>query len=129
MASTTTRPVRISADLVDQAANDASLFHRSTAAQLEYWARIGQAVEGAPGYTLDRVRAALDGRLSADALEPDEREIFDDQLGEAFSTPSAKAQAFFANRRQRGGGIGYDDEGRLVRGLPGGQVEVLADKP
>jgi hypothetical protein len=118
MAATATRSIRISADLFDQAASEAVLRCRSTTAQLEYWARIGQAVEGSPGRTLDRLHAALDGHLSADVLEPDEREFFDDQLGEAFDTPSAQAQAFFANHRQRGGGVGYDDEGRLVRGLP-----------
>jgi hypothetical protein len=40
---------------------------------------------------------------------------------------SPEAVQFFAGRRERGGGVGMDEHGRLVRGLPGGGVEVIKE--
>lgn len=117
--------LKLSAELVDEARRDAAVFHRSVGGQVEHWARLGKAIEAAPGFTLDRVRAALEGRFDADELEPDEYAIFEDLLGEALRTPLPQAEAFFEKRRQEGGGVGYDDEGRLVCGLPGGGEEVI----
>lgn len=74
-----------------------------------------------------RVVAALDGRGDASQLDVDESELFDELLGEALETPTAEELAFFAKMHEEGGGIGYDEQGRLVRGLPGGGVEVLRE--
>lgn len=75
-----------------------------------------------------RVVAALEGRDGgADGLDDDERELFDELLGEALDAPSAESEAFYAKLREQGGGVGYDDQDRLVRGLPGGGVEVIEE--
>lgn len=73
------------------------------------------------------VVAALEGRGDAGALDADERELFDELLSEAFDTPTPQELAFFAELREKGGGVGYDEQGRLVRGRPGGGVEVLRE--
>jgi hypothetical protein len=41
--------VKISDDLICKARTYAKIFHRSTAGQIEYWAKIGQLVEENPG--------------------------------------------------------------------------------
>lgn len=74
-----------------------------------------------------RVVAALEGRGDASQLDVDESELFDELLGEALDTPTAEELMFFAKLKDRGGGVGYDEQGRLVRGLPGGGVEVLRE--
>lgn len=74
-----------------------------------------------------RVVAALEGRGDADALDSDERELFDELFGEALAMPTPQTVALLAKLREEGGGVGYDEQGRLVRGLPGGGVEVLRD--
>lgn len=70
-----------------------------------------------------RVVAALEGRGDADALDADEHELFDELLGEALATATPQELAFFAELREKGGSVGYDMQGRLVRGLPGGDVK------
>jgi len=118
--------IKLSAELVEEARRDAALFQRSIGGQVEHWARLGKAIEAAPGMTLARVRAALAGRLDAESLEIEERETFEDLL---FRAPSPEAEAYFEQLRREGGGVGYDAEGRLVRGLPGGGEEVIAQAP
>jgi hypothetical protein len=123
MASTSS--IKLPDPLVADARRDAQTFHRTISGQLEHWARLGQAIETAPGFDMTRIRAALEGRFNADMLSPDEMEIYEDLLGEALMTPSRKSVEFMEQLRREGGAVGYDDAGRYVRSLPGGDVEVI----
>ena len=120
MAEAKFASVKFTARFVDEARREAALLHRSVAGQIEHWASLGRAVELAPGVTLDHVRAALRGELRVDDLSAAEQETFFDLLGGQLDAPSSSADAFFAARLQRGGGVGLDDEGHLIRSLPGG---------
>jgi hypothetical protein len=93
----------------------------------EHRTPLGEAIKAAPGFDMTRIRAALDGRFNADMLSPDEREIYEDLLGEALTTPSAKSVEFMKRLRREGGAVGHDDTGRYVRSRPGGDVEVIKD--
>ena len=117
--------VKFASNFVDEARREADMLNRSIAGQIEHWARLGRAVENAPGFTLDRVKAALDGRFDVDQLNGDEQEAFFDLLGGHLDAPSPAAEAFLEARRAKGGGVGRDAEGRLVRALAGGGSEVI----
>lgn len=71
------------------------------------------------------LRAALNGNFDADALNPVDRKAFDERLGDAMARPSPIALVECMRRTFEGGGVGYDEAGRYVRGLPGGGVEVI----
>lgn len=118
--------IKLSDQLVEDARREGGVFNRSIGGQVEHWARLGRAVEAAPGFTLDRVRAALEGRFSLDDLSEDEQRLFYNLLDESFDRPTAEEEAFFARRRAEGLGIGLDEDGRLVRALPGGRTEPVA---
>ena len=121
----TTRTIRLSNELIQEAEQEAEFFKRSISGQVEHWAALGRAIEGAPGFTLDRTRAALNGEFDADLLSFAERALFDEGLGQALAQPSDKELATFAQMAQEGGGVGYNEQGELVRALPGGAVEVI----
>lgn len=125
MAATKFASVKLGAGLVDEARREANVLNRSVGGQIEHWARLGRAVESAPGFTIDRIKAALEGRFSVDDLTEEEQEAYFDLLGDHFDRPSPTAEAFFKARREKGGGVGRDREGRLVRALPGGGSEVI----
>ncbi|MGO4221489.1 hypothetical protein AB4Y64_06490 [Lysobacter sp. TAF61] len=74
---------------------------------------------------LARVRDALDGHVPVGDLDDDGHELFYDFF--PFVGPHPEMVKFFAQMRERGGGVGHDDQGRLVRGLPGGGVDVVRD--
>ncbi|MFM2287710.1 MAG: hypothetical protein RL684_853 [Pseudomonadota bacterium] len=92
---TTLASIKLSTNLVDAARADAAVFHRSIGGQVEHWANIGRAIEASPGYTLDRVRAALAGEFDAELLTVEERAFFDDLFGED-TAPTAAAKDFWA---------------------------------
>jgi hypothetical protein len=117
--------IKLTAELVDQARRDAAVFSRSISGQVEHWARIGQAIEAAPGFTLDRVHAALEGRMSAADLTEDEWRIFDDLQWEASAEPTEAAKKFFAELRRTPGTVGEDEHGNLVRAADDGSVQPL----
>ena len=117
--------VKFNSTFVETAREEAQLLHRSVAGQIEHWAKLGRAVESAPGFTLDRVRAALEGRFSVDDLAAEDQESFFDLLSNHFDTPSPTADAFYEARREGGGGVGRDEQGRLVRALPGGKSDMI----
>ncbi|MEO7128699.1 MAG: hypothetical protein ABI040_07530 [Rhodoferax sp.] len=86
--------IKLPSDLVNAARVDAATFSRSIGGQVEHWANIGRAIEATPGFTTDRIRAALNGRLDAADLSGDEMMMFDDLLGAAMDgrhTPQARA--------------------------------------
>ena len=125
MAAAKFASVKLGAGIVDEARREATVLNRSVGGQIEHWARLGRAVERAPGFTIDRVKAALEGKFNLDDLTAEEQEAYFDLLGGHFDTPSPTADAFFEARRQKGGGVGRDAEGRMVRARPGGGSEVL----
>lgn len=128
MTQTRFASVKFSAEFVDLARQEAALLHRSVAAQIEHWATLGRAMEQTPGVTLDKVRAALLGHFSVDDLNEQEQDAFFDLLGEQFHKTSAVEQAFFAGRRNKGGGVGLDERGNLARTRPGGQSVKISDQ-
>ncbi|WP_147269654.1 hypothetical protein [Rhodanobacter denitrificans] len=87
-----------------------------------------EPIASASGYTLDRVYAALRGEFDADLLELDEQVVFTDLLAEYLMGPNAEGEAFAAKMCSEGGYVGFDDQGRLVRTMPGGHVEVIEDQ-
>jgi hypothetical protein len=74
---------------------------------------------------LTAVRDAIEGRGGAEDLNEEGNTLFYDLYGHV--GPSPEAIRFFAEPRERGGGVGMDEHGRLVRGLPGGGVEVIKE--
>ena len=125
MSTSTLASIKLSVDLVDQARVDAGVFHRSIGGQVEHWARLGQAFEQVPGYTLDRVRAALEGRFSPDDLSEDEFAIFEDLEWQAVLIPTASSLAFAEAIKVEPGAVGDDEQGRMVRVLPDGSREFI----
>ena len=75
MAARNFASVKLKADLVDDARKEAELFNRSLGGQIEHWARVGRALEGAPQFSTERVRATLMGRLKMEELSAAEREL------------------------------------------------------
>lgn len=117
--------IKVNAELVEAARVESKIFHRSIAGQMEHWARLGRVVETGPGYTLDRARAALIGEFDADQLSPDEELLFADLFTDYLMQPNPENEAFVAKMFAKGGYVGEDEHGRLVRTLPGGGVEVI----
>ena len=90
--------IKIPTVLVDAARVDAAIFSRSVGGQVEHWAKIGRAIESAPSFTFDRVRAALDGKFNADELSDVEWAQFEELIGEAMGEARTdQARAFLAS--------------------------------
>ncbi|MEB1764594.1 hypothetical protein VDR48_19820 [Xanthomonas campestris pv. campestris] len=119
--------VKLSSALVDLAREDAPVFSRSIGGQLEHWARIGRAIEQAPGFTLDRVRAALEGRFDAASLTANERRHYYDLLDDELASPSSAENSVMAQLGKSAGAAGYDEHGRLVRVAPDGTTTVIVE--
>ena len=107
--------IKLSALLVEAARREGALFS----------ARLGRAFEAVPGFSLDRVRAALAGELDAGELSEDEWRLFDDIRFDAIAQPDNEANAFFEALRTQAGAVGYDEEGGLVRVREDGSTEVI----
>ena len=118
--------IKLNGNLVDLARQDAPLFSRSIAGQVEHWARLGRAVESAPGFTLARVRAALAGTLDAGSLSDDEWTLFEDMRFSALGEdPNPAVDAYFAELGRQPGAVGDDAAGRLLRIGPDGSAKVI----
>ena len=85
----------------------------------------GRAFEATPGFTLDRVRAALTGVLDPGELSEDEWRLFDGMRFEAIAQPHEEARGFFEALRTQPGAVGYDENDRLVRVREDGSTEVI----
>lgn len=90
------RTVRLPERLITAAEQEAATMNRSLAGQVEYWASIGRAFERTPGFTFERIRAALNGDIEAASLNADERDYFNDMVGSVIDQPTAKGAAFWA---------------------------------
>ena len=115
--------IKLPADLVDQARRDAAVFSRSISGQVEHWARLGQAIEAAPGFTVDRVQAALEGRFNPGDLTEDEWRIYDDMAWDALGRSPVDPKLF-----DRPGAVEEDEQGHLLRVAADGTVQQLVLK-
>jgi hypothetical protein len=116
--------IKLPTDLIDAARQDATVFSRSIGGQVEHWARIGQALEAVPGYSLERMRATLQGRFDSAALFEDELRIMDEL---PFTEPTVAQRQAMARIGARVGAVGEDAQGRLVRVRADGGLEVLPE--
>jgi len=111
-------PVKLSDELVQRARKEAARTRRSMTAQVEHWARIGQAAERSmPAAAVERLK---DG---APAAEPHPLLSFFERLGESDIRLAAERKlALLKHPRYEsdgsGGGIVFEvhEDGRRVRG-------------
>lgn len=100
---------------VEEARREAALFNRSVAGQIEHWAHIGRALETAPEFSIERVRATLMGRLKIEELNAAERRAVLDGMFFWAANPSEEEKDSYAALADRPGAVGTNREGRIVR--------------
>lgn len=117
--------VKVSSRLVEDARTEGAIMNRSISGQLEHWATLGRNMENAIGFTMDRVRAALEGRFDPGLLTERERTYYYDLLDNDLATASADEIAAMQALGREPGAVGYDDDGQLVKvGADGERVAV-----
>jgi len=95
--------IKLSDAFVEIARREGRVMGRSIAGQVEHWARLGRAIERAPGFSYDRVHAALAARGSIDDLTADEQAVALAALEEHLENlPRDRDAAFFARLRATG---------------------------
>jgi hypothetical protein len=108
--------IKLSAEFVDLARGEGRVMGRSIAGQVEHWARLGRAVERAPGFAYDRIHAALSAQTSLDDLTTDEQAVALAELEDYLEhLPRDRDAPFFAKLRAAGApvhGVSDDDRGR-----------------
>ena len=113
--------VKISAELAESARRESAISARSMTQQIEYWARIGRAVERSPSVSMSRVQAALKASLDYDALNADERAVVLGRVEAHVFDPRGNSSL---HRQFRKAGRSYsavDEHGSMVKVLPSGE--------
>jgi hypothetical protein len=118
--------VKLSSEFVDEARREAAVLHRSLGAQVEYWARLGRAIEQAPGFSVQKARDALEGRLKLDGLGAAEQDVVLEEFGAAFDEPSPELRDHYAALGAAAGAVGADGRGRLVKRQTSGRLRRIA---
>lgn len=108
--------VKISDDDMKAVRDAAQLHNRSLSGQAEYWLRLGRAVEHDPRFGIVQIEEALRGMRPVGSLHEAQQDAFFARFAEETLTPSAAEEAFWAERRKLGLGVGLDDAGNLVIG-------------
>jgi hypothetical protein len=128
MARTGTRlstQTRIDGDIVDTATAVADLDHRSTAGQVNYWARLGMEVDRSGSVTTRRAREVAAGRAQFTELTDPERAAAHAHVNAAISGRVADAD-FGAAARARGvPSVSLDEDGNVIETAPDGTVRKL----
>ena len=110
MASTSTSPMRLDADLVEAAKREGSIKKRSAPKQIEFWAELGKAVEHVLDY--NDIFAVIQGlkKVKVESLESvavDPADVFnsleDSRKSEELAPKVTSAAIYFeASRKQPG---------------------------
>jgi hypothetical protein len=111
--------VKISSELVASARQVSAVWSRSMTQQIEYWARLGRALERSPSVSMSRVQTALQGQLEFDELNADERALVLGRLEAMVFDPQGDVTL---QRQLRETGHAYtamDEKGALVKVRPG----------
>lgn len=110
------RTVKMSDDIVSVAENETLISGRSLADQIEYWARIGRAIDQSPTFDYKRITAALSAQVACDDLSIAEQEVFFAEFSDSmWSESDTEARACYSRLT----GPGLDDNDNVV--FPGGK--------
>lgn len=119
--------IKITDDIADAARLESAAMNRSMTEQLEYWARIGRALERLPGVSMDKIREVLNAGREFDALNADERAV---ALGALESlTFNPKGDRTLQKEKSKAG-VAYtvlNDAGQVVEVQPSGRKRLIAD--
>lgn len=122
-------PTRIADDVFESAKLAGEQDGRSTAEQINHWARIGREVSVHATAARSRVEAALAGRLSVEALTSEEGEVFDAEIRVAIAD-RLNTIDFSAALADRGVvTVALDEDGRMVEYHPDGTERIVAENP
>lgn len=121
----TTRTTRLPVDLLDAAEAEGAEEHRSTAKQVEHWARFGMYFDRQTSTTRQRIKRAVAGEEPLENLEADERAAANAMIDASIST--AANEVSFAQRLAARGvtTIVMDGEGRMIRRHADGSTSIL----
>lgn len=106
--------VKLADEIMSLVRREADLQSRSVAGQITHWLRIGRAIEHSGSFDYARITAALEGRLDTTKLGAEEEVAWLDAFTEKMAQPSDAEEAFFAQRRSLGRGVGLDAGGNLI---------------
>ena len=108
--------IKLSAEFVELARGEGRVMGRSIAGQVEHWARLGRAVERAPGFGYERVRAALSAQAGFEDLTADEQAVALSELEEYLEhLPRERDAGFFARLRAAGAPVHGESAPRTSR--------------
>lgn len=113
--------VKISPELAEAARQESAISARSMTQQIEYWARIGRALERSPSVSMSRVRAALKASLDYDALNADERAVVLGRVEGHVFDPQGDSSLHREFREAARSYSAVDEHGSIVKVLPGGE--------
>lgn len=119
--------IKITDDIADAARAESAIMNRSMTEQLEYWARIGRALERLPGVSMDKIRMVLNAGRDFDELNGDERAVALGALESLTFNPKGDRGL---QREKSGAGMAYtvlNDAGQVVEVQPNGRKRVIAD--
>lgn len=106
--------VKLADEIMAEIRKESKLQSRSVAGQITHWVRIGRMIEKSEAFDYKRIRDALEGTLSPDALTPGEQDVWFDQFTAKMTEPGTQENAFYAKRRKLGRGVGMSKSGELV---------------
>lgn len=109
------RSIKLPDDSVAEADVESLLHSRSIGGQITHRAKIGKAIERSGHFSHDRVTAVLADKPAAAAHSDEEHAAWLEKFIEKMSEATPEEEAFFAERRNLGLGVGLDRTGKLVR--------------
>lgn len=101
--------------LVEDARAESELQSRSLAGQITHWARIGRAIERSGKLDHAKLTRVLSGEIGTSTLTLEEKAVWSEHFLTKMSEPGPDENAFFEQMRQRGGAVGIDPSGKIVR--------------
>jgi len=119
-----TAAVKISDSAMSALRKAAALQSRSLSGQAEHWLRLGRAFECDPRFGYAKIEQALQGLISPDDLDDAGQEAYFEKLADGYWEPSPVEDAFFADLRARGVGVGLDGDGKIVYNKPTGKTPL-----
>ena len=107
--------VKLSDEIVKDARREAKLMKRSIAGQVEYWANLGRTIESSGLFSVEQVRAVLNGEGSVQNLTPAEDALYLELLSQELESLDGTPTAGILHELEAAGHpiAGEDEDGKL----------------